>query len=162
MGIAWPAPRFTDNEDGTVTDNLTGLIWLKDATCLGEEDWDEALAAVNALNDGECGLSDGSVEGDWRLPNVRELLSLIDYSHYNPALPSTYDTYFDNVQSACYWSSTTRANITGDAWCVGIGGGDVQVAHDKGDGSEYLWPVRGESDPVPTLSSAARRSRPGR
>src|SRR5512139_3706494 len=32
-GIAWPSPRFTDNKDGTVSDNLTGLIWLKDANC---------------------------------------------------------------------------------------------------------------------------------
>ena len=33
-GMVWPAPRFTDNSDGTVTDNLTGLIWLKDANCM--------------------------------------------------------------------------------------------------------------------------------
>jgi hypothetical protein len=32
-GVAWPNPRFTDNSDGTVTDNLTGLIWLKNANC---------------------------------------------------------------------------------------------------------------------------------
>ncbi|UCE55232.1 MAG: hypothetical protein JSV31_07260 [Desulfobacterales bacterium] len=32
-GIVWPVPRFTDNEDGTVTDNLTGLVWLKNANC---------------------------------------------------------------------------------------------------------------------------------
>jgi len=34
-GVVWPNPRFTDNEDGTVTDNLTGLIWLKNANCFG-------------------------------------------------------------------------------------------------------------------------------
>ena len=34
-GVAWPNPRFTDNSDGTVTDNLTGLIWLKNANCFG-------------------------------------------------------------------------------------------------------------------------------
>ncbi len=33
-GIAWPAPRFTDNMNGTVVDNLTGLVWLKNADCL--------------------------------------------------------------------------------------------------------------------------------
>ena len=33
-GIEWPAPRFTDNGDGTVTDSLTGLMWLKDGGCL--------------------------------------------------------------------------------------------------------------------------------
>ena len=36
-GVAWPNPRFTDNGNGTVTDNLTGLIWLKNANCFGKE-----------------------------------------------------------------------------------------------------------------------------
>ena len=63
-GVAWPSPRFTDNGNGTVTDNLTGLIWLKDAGCLGEQTWANALNSANTLNSGECGLSDGSQEGD--------------------------------------------------------------------------------------------------
>ena len=71
-------PRFTDNGDGTVTDNLTGLIWLKDADCFGSRNWTNALSDANTLADGSCGLTDGSVAGDWRLPNVRELQSLID------------------------------------------------------------------------------------
>ena len=77
-GVAWPNPRFTDNGNGTVTDNLTGLIWLKNANCFGAKDWAMALSDANTLNNGECGLTDGSVEGDWRLPNVREMQSLID------------------------------------------------------------------------------------
>ena len=43
-GITWPNPRFTDNGVGTVTDNLTGLIWLKDANCFGPRDWSEAVS----------------------------------------------------------------------------------------------------------------------
>ena len=39
MGVPWPSPRFTDKGDGTVTDNLTGLIWLKDANCFGGRTW---------------------------------------------------------------------------------------------------------------------------
>ena len=71
-GVAWPNPRFTDNGNGTVTDNLTGLTWLKNANCYGTRVWATALTDANTLNSGECGLTDGSVEGDWRLPNVRE------------------------------------------------------------------------------------------
>ncbi|NIO68243.1 MAG: DUF1566 domain-containing protein, partial [Anaerolineae bacterium] len=56
---------------------------------------------------GECGLGDGSSEGDWRLPNVRELQSLIDYGRQTPALPSGHP--FTGVQSSLYWSSTTHA-----------------------------------------------------
>ncbi len=89
MGVAWPDPRFTDNEDGTVTDNLTGLLWLKDANCFGGRSWANALSDANGLADGGCGLSDGSLAGDWRLPNVKELQSLIHYGVHDPALPDT-------------------------------------------------------------------------
>jgi hypothetical protein len=72
MGAAWPNPRFTDNEDGTVTDNMTGLIWLKNADCyLGAMPWNDALTFANLLHDGwtgdgsvgDCDLSDGSLAG---------------------------------------------------------------------------------------------------
>ena len=43
-GVAWPNPRFTDNNNGTVTDNLTGLMWLKDANCFGLRTWAQALS----------------------------------------------------------------------------------------------------------------------
>ena len=75
-GAAWPSPRFTDNSNGTVTDNLTGLVWLKNANCFGSRTWATALSDANALNSGECSLSDDSSAGDWWLPNVRELQSL--------------------------------------------------------------------------------------
>ena len=77
--MAWPSPRFTDNGNGTVTDNLTGLIWLKNASCYGQMPWTNALNVANALASGSCGLTDGSIAGAWRLPNVREMQSLIDY-----------------------------------------------------------------------------------
>jgi Protein of unknown function (DUF1566) len=91
-GITWPVPRFTDQSNGTVRDNLTGLIWLKLATCFGDQSWQQALDAANALASGSCGLSDGSVAGDWRLPNIRELLSLIDFGFFNPALSNAAGT----------------------------------------------------------------------
>jgi len=60
-GVAWPNPRFTDNANGTVTDNLTGLVWLKNANCLQVmRGWSTALSDANNLANGACGLSDGS------------------------------------------------------------------------------------------------------
>jgi hypothetical protein len=110
--------RFTDNGDGTVSDNLTGLIWLQNASCWGVPccpgvpqmdellwSWGGALYKANHLGEGSCGLADGSAPGDWRLPSIKELQSLIDYGHSDPALPEG-DT-FSGVQSACYWSSTS-------------------------------------------------------
>ena len=150
-GVAWPNPRFTDNGNGTVTDNLTGLIWLEDANAFGTRPWTNALTDCATLNSGEHGLTDGSVEGDWRLPNVQELHSLIDYGRDSPALCNTAGTGqwtegdpFTVVQSSGYWSSTTRAANTANAWYVYLMTGVVGNAS-KGGGS-YVWQVRGGQD----------------
>src|SRR5579871_625134 len=78
-GVVPPRSRFEPNGDGTVTDRLTGLVWLQDADLFGEVTWAEALKHANTLESGKYGLRDGSVVGDWRLPNIRELRSLLDY-----------------------------------------------------------------------------------
>ena len=108
-GVVWPTPRFTNRGDGTVRDNLTGLMWLRNADCFSSRTWPQALTDANTLASGRCGLTDRSVAGDWRLPNVKELLSLIDYGEFDPALPAGHP--FLSVQSeeaSIYWTSTTR------------------------------------------------------
>ena len=52
------------------------LIWLKNANCFGGQTWANVLTAANSLASPSCGLSDDSVAGAWRLPNVKELQSL--------------------------------------------------------------------------------------
>jgi fructose-specific component phosphotransferase system IIB-like protein len=138
--------RFTDNGNGTVTDNLTGLVWTKNANCLGDRlNWDDAVNYANALANGLCELSDGSSAGEWRLPNIRELNSLVDYSQF-PTLPS--DHPFSGIQKTSgteidylYWSSTTSASSPGKAF--------VLVHFDYGDVTRaqktiryYVWSVR--------------------
>ena len=149
MGIAWPNPRFTDNSNGTITDNLTGLIWLKNAGCFNNgypvNPWSSALSAANALANGTCGLSDGSVAGDWRLPNKKELESLINRQQVNPA--SWLNTVgFSNVNTGSwgypydsYWTSST---IGGSAWSVYLLTGTLSY-YDKGSYPLMVWPVRG-------------------
>ncbi len=89
-----PDNRLIDNEDGTVTDNLTQLVWLKNANFFGMLDWKGAAIAVKDLKEGDRGsgsdfiLSDGSSAGDWRLPTMKELCTLIDFSRREPALPN--------------------------------------------------------------------------
>lgn len=128
-GVAWPSSRFTDNGNDTVTDNLTGLVWTKNANIFGQRGW------ANALNDCNSYTLAG---GGWRLPNWQELRSLIDASRSNPALPSGHP--FTSVNSGPYWSSTSVAGAS-TAWRVYIVSGDV-VSATKDQGS-YVWPVRG-------------------
>ncbi|MFZ1463615.1 MAG: DUF1566 domain-containing protein [Anaerolineae bacterium] len=144
-GVAWPSPRFTDHSNGTVTDNLTGLIWVKNANCFSTQTWANALTAANTLASGSCGLTDGSAAGAWRLPNVREMQSLVDYERFSPALPSGYP--FSNVQSNIYWTSTTNIGVGPTfAWGVGLQVGFVYgifaAALPKTE-AYYVWPVRG-------------------
>ena len=141
-GVAWPNPRFTNNGDGTVTDNLTGLIWLENANCFGERFWSDALTDCNSLAAGSCGLTDGSVSDDWRLPNVKELLSLINYGHYGPALPAGH--LFTSVMDGIYWTSTTLPPPAANywAWIVTIFSGYVTDIGHK-EQIHYVWPVRG-------------------
>jgi hypothetical protein len=144
-GVEWPFPRFTDKNDGTITDNLTKLVWLKDTNCFGTEDWYGALISSNTLKSGSCNLMDGSLEGDWRLPNRNELLSLADIEYpppsVNGALPSGHP--FLNLQtSEPYWTGSTSSYNSGStAWSIFMSDGSVNQDH-KGGIYNRVWPVR--------------------
>ena len=134
MGISWPIPRFTDNGDGTVTDNMTGLMWVKNGAIFPQYlyDWYQALVFCNDLN--RAGYD------DWRMPNVREMLSLVDYEMFAPALPDGHP--FENMSDR-YWTSTTfkyQANTYALAVYMYNGkAGGIS----KADLSVFLLPVRG-------------------
>ncbi len=120
-GVPWPIPRFTDNEDGTITDNMTHLIWDKHAQRWPLLSWMEALERCNQLAaaappaDGwkDVELTDGSVAGDWHLPNKNQLLSLLSHGTPGGGSPGyNIDVFeqiedFDHEEGASYWSSTT-------------------------------------------------------
>ncbi len=146
-GVAWPSPRFTDNGDQTVTDNLTGLMWTKDADLFGPKRWKEA---INACENLELGVNGCNIYSDWRLPNISELESLRHRGYVNPSLSNTAGTGrwsegnpFTDVQSLYYWSSTTYGYGTDtiNAWGVGMYFGYVDSSYK--DNSYCVWPVRG-------------------
>ncbi len=135
-GKQWPDPRFVRRE-GVVRDLLTGLVWSRDANPNGFPlDWMEAFAEVRRMNREKfCGFS------DWRLPNRRELRSLMSYQAKKPALPS--DHPFVNVFLGWYWTSTTAAIHPAYAWYVHLEGARMFYGAKKQEC--LLWPVRGES-----------------
>ena len=85
-------------------------------------DWESAVLAAKRLKNGDCGpdtaliLSDGSSAGDWRLPTMGELCTLIDFSTRDPALPSGH--MFSAVPAGYHWSATTLEYHAGVAWIV--------------------------------------------
>jgi hypothetical protein len=147
--VASPNPRFTDNSNGTITDNLTELIWLQNANVTGARKWADALADVENLNrDGTMNgtfagdkSNGGSHQKDWRLPDRNELASLTDYKNNNPALPSDYSNFFSGVQSDSYWSSETLKGGIAYAWIVTLSDYGVMDTASKTDLC-YVWPVR--------------------
>jgi hypothetical protein len=116
-------------EAGTVTDPSTGLMWQQESA--GPMFWEEALNYCEGLSLGGY--------NDWRLPNINELESLVDYARYGPAIDTTA---FPDTMSSSYWSSTTRAYYTSSAWCVYFYYGSVNHYYYKSS-SYYVRAVRG-------------------
>ena len=108
--------RYTDNSNGTVTDNLTNLVWLKNANTFGLQTWEDALRLANSLESGAWGLTNGSIKGEWRMPSLSELESLFDRSQFHPALTAGH--LFENVQidDDRYWSTNHFVDDTEYAW----------------------------------------------
>ncbi len=138
-GIA--AAGFTDNGNGTVTDTVTNLMWqqcsdgLSGAGCATGAavtvTWENAITYCEALSLG--GFT------DWRLPNIKELKSIADTTTYSPAINITY---FPATVSSDYWSSTSYAPNTSNAWNVHFNYGVVYY-YIKTD-TYYVRCVRGQ------------------
>jgi hypothetical protein len=168
-GVKLSTPRFTDLGDGTIKDNLTGLIWLKKADCaFALRTWQQSLDdvvslnATGTMNGNDCGdeSNNGRHQTDWRLPNIREIHSLINYAFFEPALsnpagtaqarcfpPNAGDCPFSF--SCCptiglsYWSSTTRFAVTLDAYFVELTEGGLGLTIKTGQNAPGTLPVRG-------------------
>ena len=151
QGVAWPTSRFTDNENGTVTDNLTGLMWTKNAYLPGvTKTWQQALNYVKGMN---AGTYENFGHTDWRLPNKKEWHSLTDFAY--GGLPA--DNHFDNVRTGFYWSSTVYAYDTRYAWAKYMHDGSVSDIGKSGSG--YVWPVRGgQTGPLGNLDISVNKT----
>ena len=156
---------YVDCGNGTVTDNRTGLIWLQDADCVGTVTWKTAIEFVAGLSDletaADCGLSDNSSPGEWRLPSKAEWEAMVadadggpgeldcdpaitdDQGNacWDPSCVTGGNCAFTGVASAQYWSGTTVTTVPANAWIVILSSGFTPNA--PKDLPRRIWPVRG-------------------
>ena len=147
-----PAPslsHYQDNLDGTITDNATGLMWVKNPSLCGGSTYPNTWASdlnkpnimtwANAITN--CEALDYAGHNDWRLPNIKELVSIVNFSRQIPAVDPTIftvaPTYFD------YWSSTTSSYDTSFVWAVEFCSGSMGGIKRDGEGGCKVRPVRG-------------------
>lgn len=138
-GVPWPSPRFDFsmiNFGQGWKDYLTGLIWQSTVSNTNR-DWEDSISYCENLVTGILGFT----YTDWRLPNINEMLSLIDRGEINPALPDGHP--FGSPPNFPYWTSTAYAVGSPSliAWIVEMANGTVRT-EDK-DFSYYAWCVRG-------------------
>ena len=164
--------RYVNCGNGTVTDNNTGLVWLADADCIGaptkKPSHYDAMAAVAGLSDlpypsacgflnshqCDCGLTDGSSPGDWRLPSIGEWEAMLEAA-CDPAITNDAgdgcwsqlcsdlgNCSFFYVRSSFYWSSSSSLPSPTLAWVADLIHGEGGEVYPKNT-SLLVWPVRG-------------------
>ena len=129
--------RYTDKGDGTILDKFTKLIWKKCAQGLSGDDcatgsvaiinWQQALQQAN--NSTFAGKS------DWRLPNIKELSSLVRHNCYVPAIN---EALFPNADNGGFWSSSPFLSRSNEVWVVIFGDGGGHGNHYANGGNVRL------------------------
>lgn len=146
------ARTFTDNADGTITDNATGLMWkkceegLSGTNCeVGGSVYDQYMTWTAGRNLCEADTTAG--HADWRLPNVLELISIFDWTATDS--PQINGTYFPNTAADRYWSGTFNVHSTNFSYPLVV---DYNLANtntlvvESGDGnSNFVRCVRTNS-----------------
>jgi hypothetical protein len=163
--------RYVDLGDGTVLDCNTEKIWLKDASCLGQDSWDGTggtsiftkVAGLNGGTDFSCAGYTAGTYTDWEVPTMADLCGLwngsctgtscctasqgiVDTSFSNPTVANAAGDgqwMWEDAFVAVHTSACWSASVNaGDAWAVSLFSGTV-FSLGK-DGNRYVWPVRGE------------------
>lgn len=138
-GAQWPDPRFIVNEEGTVSDRLTGLMWLKDGECFGTISWPLSFSLVESLRNRkvECQGYTGKYN-DWFVPQVGQLASLINAEEVSNSNYLQLSGISD-VQSGKYWSATEYQNFQ-NAWVVDFANGEIVIRNKLA--KTFLLPAR--------------------
>ena len=159
-GVSWPSPRFTDNGDGTVTDKMTGLMWIKNANAIktlypdfdhqpdtgwgdGKVTWAKALEFIGKINDGTYNCGATTAYTDWRMPNVREMRTLLLYTQDFSLITSAF-TNAAILRDDCYFTGTTDPTNTGYTIITNFYQSSINRGkkEDPNSSLNYVWPVR--------------------
>ena len=141
-GVAWPTPRFAvDTTGNCIIDKLTGLMWVRN---LNSVNGGNGLRWTNALSTAESGTWCGYT--DWRIPNINELRSLINYGESSTSVwlntpISSGGGGFTNVNSGVYWTSSLYTNSSIIRVIDLLNGSISSVVSTSA--STLLFPVRG-------------------
>ncbi|MFH0729814.1 MAG: DUF1566 domain-containing protein [Pseudomonadota bacterium] len=118
--------RMIDNGDGTITDKVTGLMWQKQDDGIIRS-WESALTHCETLSIADY--------DDWRMPNIKELTSIVDFCERYPSVDTTF---FPNTAASPYWSASSRAGSPEGAWIIDFSDGDGDA-----DSKSSMYNVRG-------------------
>ena len=115
--ILWAG--FSRNGVGIVTDNITKLQWQDDYRdnnrVIKQDNWNNAIDYCEALTLGGF--------NDWRLPNINELTSIIDFDIFNTIISAKIFNTFVNTRNGNYWSSTNNTGYSSNTWNVDFDNG---------------------------------------
>ena len=158
--------RYQDCGNGTVTDSVTGLVWLKQAKCVPPGTWEAAVEAAASMQDGQCGLTDRSLPGDWRLPTREEWEATIAEAVRRSCKLTTGSggdrspSLVDATGGACYqwgiqlfeglepgelirwWSSSMPDGDSSYAWSTSLTYGNTNSWWSRDVETLRAWPVR--------------------
>jgi hypothetical protein len=135
-----PTSAFTDNLNGTVTHNLTGLMWKQCAEGLSGASCATGSATTLTWANALAQARDSNFAGhtDWRLPNIKELESIVESCGYSPSINTTL---FPATPASDFWSGSSYVPGPSGAWFVGFGNGGTNAGNKAV--SPYVRLVRG-------------------
>jgi hypothetical protein len=127
LNLARNPNQYTDNANGTVSDQLTGLMWQR---CARGQTWSGSacggLASTYSWDQASALKENFASYSDWRLPTIDELESLVDYEISNPTLQATL---FPGTPTTDFWSSTANPGAYGNFWGVNFFFGDTHFSY---------------------------------
>lgn len=140
VGTGKAFERYIDNGDGTITDNRMNLTWLKTANCFDPQNWQTAIQFTQNLKNGDCGLSDKSQSGEWRLPTKYEWQIMTNKIYDNKQEKNNWRDQFIDIQSAKYWISSPFTLNETNGLAIATNNGLVSVKNKTS--KQYILPVR--------------------